>query len=113
MKVTRETESGWITFDASQSMDRDGNQCTCFLFDFGDGTSPIVVSSSSVTRQYLQIGLYKISVTVMDKYGETNATFAMYKVNKASPTQTSNIMNVLFKQIESLENQKRVLSINN
>ena len=116
LKVTGETESGWITFNASQSVDKDGDSCTSFLYDFGDGTPPIAIGSSTSTRPSSQTGIYKISVTVMDKYGQTDKTFITYKVNKSSPQTisfASNTINTLSKKIETLQNQKDVLSIIN
>ena len=83
----------------------------CFLYDFGDGTPPIAVGSSSVTRPYLHPGIYKISVMVMDKYNQTDTTFIMHKVNKPWPqtiSYSSNTINILSKQIETLKNQKNV-----
>ena len=91
LRVKGETKFGWITFDASESVDRKGNPCAYFTFDFGDGTPPIAITSSSVTRSYSQPGLYRISVTVMDKYGQINTAFIMYSVKRSSSTETMSI----------------------
>jgi len=56
LEISTITQSpGWITFDASKSMDINGNPCISFLFDFGDRTPPVIISSPTTSRPYKKI----------------------------------------------------------
>ena len=51
-------------------MDIDGDQCVNFVFVFGDGTSPVLITSSIISRPYSKPGVYIATVIVTDKYGQ-------------------------------------------
>jgi PKD repeat protein len=55
-----------VTFDASSSYDPDGN-ITTWLWDFGDG---VVGGGEIVTHYYSTSGIYDVTLTVVDDYGD-------------------------------------------
>ena len=80
---------GWIKFDASKSKDMNGELCTAFMFNFGDGSPPIVISSPVVTRPFLKSGIYNVSVTVMDKNGLHSQAYIQQRIEMPSSSNHS------------------------
>lgn len=62
------TEGEAVTFDASSSLDRDGF-ISQYRWDWGDGTSPTISSSSSVKHTFETAGSYSVRLTVRDDAG--------------------------------------------
>jgi len=58
-----------VTFDASRSVDQDGDPCKNYVFDFGDGSPPVISPDPVVKHAYDEPGTYPVNVTVTDKYG--------------------------------------------
>ncbi|MEM9081299.1 MAG: LamG-like jellyroll fold domain-containing protein, partial [Verrucomicrobiota bacterium] len=50
------------------------NPGTSFVWDFGDGSSPITTTSASVQHTYAQPGRYLVRVTVIDDVGQSTTT---------------------------------------
>lgn len=58
-----------VTFDASRSVDKDGNPCTNFVYDFGDGSPPLTTTDPVVTHTFDRPGSFPVTVTATDKDG--------------------------------------------
>ena len=67
-----DNENNWVTVDASKSMDMNGDPCTAYLIDFGDGSSTIVFSPL-IHHRYSKPGSYNVSLTVMDRYNRVSS----------------------------------------
>jgi len=61
-----------VTFNASQSYDPDG-QIVSYVWDFGDGSQPLVTIVPTTTHMYVIAGNYTSTLTVTDN-GGTNST---------------------------------------
>ena len=80
---------GWVRFDASGSIDMNGNPCTHFVFDFGDGTPCILIESPVVSRPYPTAGGYTINLAVTDKYGQQSQSCLQINIKIASLTNAT------------------------
>jgi len=62
-----------VTFDASLSTP-DGGTIVSYIWSFGDG-SPIVVETDPVTtHQYTEVGIYSVSLVIVDSESEIDST---------------------------------------
>ena len=60
----------FVTIDASKSLDINGdNKGLKYTYDFGDNTRKLTTTQSIVKHQYVEPGVYEVTVTVMDKNG--------------------------------------------
>merc|ERR1712130_653672 len=57
-----------VRFDASSSIDQDGDPCKSFLWDFGDNTPKVITSTPITNHCYDKPGSYPVTVTGTDKY---------------------------------------------
>ena len=60
-----------ISFDGSESIDRDGDTLT-FLWDFGDGTTSAAIQPQ---KSYPNFGQYEVTLTVTDSLDQKSQTF--------------------------------------
>ena len=60
-----------ISFDGSESIDRDGDTLT-FLWDFGDGTTSTAIQPQ---KSYPNFGQYEVTLTVTDSLDQKSQTF--------------------------------------
>jgi len=67
------------TFDASASQPR-GGVIVSYLWDFGDGTPPINVTSPVTKHKYNAVGQYNVTLTVTDSEGLTSTASKTLKV---------------------------------
>lgn len=58
-------------FDASKSHDFKQNQCEHFVFNFGDKSKLLHSKTPKVTHRYTKRGVYSVSVSAQDKFGQT------------------------------------------
>ena len=59
-----------VRIDASESMDKNGNPCKNFVFDFGDGSPPVTSPNPVVNHAYDKPGSYPVTVTAIDRNGK-------------------------------------------
>ena len=59
-----------VKIDASECMDMNGNPCTSFVFDFGDGSPPVTSANPVVNHAYDSPGSYSVSVIAIDRNGK-------------------------------------------
>ena len=78
-----------VKFDASRSVDMDGDPCKTFVFDFGDKSPPVTSDKPVVNHAYDEPGTYPVTVTVTDKYGNRGNASLQQKVS--DPLQSYNI----------------------
>jgi len=67
-----------VTFSASKSTDRDGDELTYF-WDFGDGQ---VAQGEDVIHKYSNSGTYQVNLTVVDDESESDSTSVEIIVNQ-------------------------------
>jgi len=67
------------TFNASASMPR-GGVIVSYLWNFGDGTSPVNTTNPITTHVYAAVGVYNVTLTVTDSEGLTSTTSKTLKV---------------------------------
>ena len=53
-----------IEIDASHSFDKN----LIYIYDFGDKTQVLTTDKSKVKHQYVEAGVYEISVTILNGY---------------------------------------------
>eukprot|EP01083_Nonionella_stella_P001035 2995_1 len=70
-----------VTFDASRSIDCDGDPCKQFVFDFGDGSPEVTSPDPVVNHAYKEPGVYPVTVTVTDKHGNKGNAALQQKVD--------------------------------
>jgi len=58
-----------VRFDASDSVDCDGDPCKNFIWDFGDNTPRVHTTTPVTNHAYDEPGSYPVTVTATDKYG--------------------------------------------
>ena len=61
-----------VKFDASKSIDCDGDPVKKYLWDFGDGTPLKTTHEPKTQHQYENPGTFSVAVTVTDKYGKSS-----------------------------------------
>jgi len=59
-----------VRIDASESVDKNGNPCKNYVFDFGDGSPPVSSPNPVVNHAYDKPGTYPVTVIVTDRYGK-------------------------------------------
>jgi len=71
-----------VTFNASTSQPSGGSLLGCsFLWDFGDGTPPVLIRKNPVvTYQYQTGGLFDVTLTVTNTGGVSNTTYKQLTV---------------------------------
>eukprot|EP01083_Nonionella_stella_P001036 3001_1 len=75
-----------VKFDASESVDMDGDPCKNYVFSFGDGTAPIESSTPIVYHPYAEPGSYPVTVLATDKYGRKgNASVTQRVIDPSDP----------------------------
>jgi len=63
-----------VLFDASGSTDPNGDgTIVSYTWDFGDGTSPVMVATATVNHSYTTAGSYNVSLVVEDDTGLTDS----------------------------------------
>ena len=75
-------DSVTVTFDASGSLDKAGNQCTLFLFDFGDGSEIMKSYDGKVDYEYKEEDKYWVTVIAEDANGNRGTASLMHKIDK-------------------------------
>eukprot|EP01084_Bolivina_argentea_P150808 263322_1 len=74
-----------ITFNASNSVDFDGDKCKQFVFNFGDGSNTFHSTKPIVKYKYNKKGIYSVHVMVTDKYGnKSNASLQQKVIDDSS-----------------------------
>ncbi|MEM0492776.1 MAG: PKD domain-containing protein [Candidatus Thermoplasmatota archaeon] len=73
-----------VVFDASGSYDPDGN-ISFYRWNFGDGSSEIL--SSSPTHAYSSIGVYTVTLTVVDNQGRSSTNTTTVAVGTTLPNK--------------------------
>jgi len=68
-----------ITFNASQSYDRDGH-IVSYKWDFGDGTPIVIEIGPITTHAFRKAGNYTVTLTVTDNDGNFDSTSQLVKV---------------------------------
>jgi len=74
-----------VIFDASRSIDPDGDPCKTFVFDFGDGSNPVISEDPVVKHSYDVPGTYPVNVTVTDKHGNRGNAALQQKLIPSIP----------------------------
>ena len=69
-----------VIFDGVQSFDPDGN-IVQYIWNFGDGNN---ATGSSVTHQYAEVGLFNVSLKVIDNNGGTGTDFQNITTTQAT-----------------------------
>ncbi len=59
-----------VRIDATECVDKKGNPCKNFVFDFGDGSPPVQSTNPVVNHVYSEPGTYPVNVTCTDRYGK-------------------------------------------
>ena len=59
-----------VKFDASKSVDCDGDPVKNYVWDFGDFSPKVTTTKPVVNHAYEKPGTYPVTVTVTDKYGK-------------------------------------------
>ena len=59
-----------VAFDASKSVDCDGDPIKNFVWDFGDFSPKVTTTKPVVNHAFDKAGTYPVKVTVTDKYGK-------------------------------------------
>jgi PKD repeat protein len=70
-----------VTFNASQSYDPDG-QIVSYVWDFGDGSQPLVTIVPTTTHMYVIAGNYTSTLTVTDNGGTNSTNTSVFTVLK-------------------------------
>ena len=80
-----------VKFDASRSIDCDGDPCKQFVFDFGDKSPPVISDTPVVNHAYDEPGTYPVTVTVTDKHGNrANASLQQKVIDPLDPIYANN-----------------------
>ena len=80
-----------VKFDASKSIDFEGDPCKSYVWDFGDNTVPVTTTKPWVNHPYEEPGTYPVKVTAIDKYGQKGSAKLSQRVtdpknpNKPAP----------------------------
>jgi len=72
-----------VTFNASQSYDPNGN-IGSYYWDFGDGSTKMVLYNPIVTHTYTSFGSYKVTLRVTDNQGNTDSV-SLTLIVRANP----------------------------
>ncbi|MDD2656893.1 MAG: PKD domain-containing protein [Patescibacteria group bacterium] len=85
-----------ITFDASGSVDKEGN-IRFYFWNFGDGSDEVYFTFPTVKHTYTKIGTHTLTIKVKDAYGAESSAEVKVKVvagkastNTGTPDKTSN-----------------------
>lgn len=62
-------EGSAVTFDASLSLDPDGDVIDTYIWEFGDGSDPVTTATATVDHVYPDPGSYTVTLTVVDEHG--------------------------------------------
>jgi len=83
-----------ITFDASGSIDKEGN-IRFYFWNFGDGTPEVYYTVPTTTHTYSKVGTYTLTTKVKDAYGaESSAEVTVHVVKgNSTPSTTDNTGN--------------------
>ena len=81
-------EDALVLFDASGSDDADG-EIVEYLWDFGDGTAPLVTTGPTNSHSYGLHGSYTVRLVVTDDAGATAEDTAVVSVANRPPTVTA------------------------
>lgn len=73
-----------VALDASASSDADGDALT-YVFNFGDGSTPLMQSSPTASHTYTAVGSYSASVTVKDVHGASSSAATTISAKPAAP----------------------------
>ena len=78
-----------ITFDASQSMDKENN-IRFYFWNFGDGSSEVYYTVPTTIHTYTKVGVYTLTIKVKDAFGEESSAQVKVNVVAGSSTTTPN-----------------------
>eukprot|EP01084_Bolivina_argentea_P151403 264256_1 len=79
-----------VTFDATKSVDCDGDPCKNYVWDFGDFTPQVRTTKPVVKHAFDKPGTYPVKCTVEDKYGK-KATASCRQMVEPPIQQSSSI----------------------
>jgi len=74
-----------VTFDASPSTP-DGGTIESYIWSFGDGTPLVIEADPVTTHQYMEEGVYSVSLAIVDSEAEIDST--KKNVTVSSPTSS-------------------------
>lgn len=78
-----------VSFDASGSHDARGS-ITNYLFNFGDGSTPVSQATPGTSYTYSAAGTYQASVTVTNSFGRKSAAYVPIQVTTSVSVTPSN-----------------------
>jgi hypothetical protein len=85
--LTLQTIKKPIVFDASSSSDPEGT-IVSYYYDFGDGTNSGWVSNKTMSKTYLTVGTFDVTVKVKDDLGFESINTAKISVTTQAPKKT-------------------------
>jgi len=79
-----------VSLDGSGSSDPDpGDRVVSYTFYFGDGSTPVTQSSSTISHVYSNPGTYHATLTVTDKQGQESINAASANITATAPPPPS------------------------
>jgi len=74
------------TFSGASSYDPDGTAIISYKWDYGDGTPPVVTTDSTVIHTYTTIGIYTVTLVVIDAQNQVgDPTYFSVNVKERPP----------------------------
>jgi PKD repeat protein len=70
-----------VSFNATTSAPATGATISSYMWDFGDGSSPVTTASATTTKTYAVAGTYTVTLTVTDSHGGSASTSKTQTVN--------------------------------
>jgi len=82
--ITSGTAPLTVSFDGSGSSDPDPGDTLTYLWDFGDGSTPIETTNATATHEYSTAGTFTATLTVRDNHAATSAP-ATLQISVSNP----------------------------
>jgi glucose/arabinose dehydrogenase len=108
--ITSGTAPLTVSFDGSGSSDPDPGDTLTYLWDFGDGTTPIETTNATATHEYSTAGTFIATLTVRDNHAATSAP-ATLQIEVSNPLTTP--QNVTSPTVEGTPRVGQTLTANN
>ena len=108
--ITSGTAPSKVSFDGSGSSDPDPGDTVTYLWDFGDGTTPIESTNATATHEYSTAGTFTATLTVRDNHGATSAASTL-QISVSNPLSTPE--NVIAPTVDGTPRVGQMLTANN